>query len=493
MTGPHRTRSALPLTAWEPRFHITAERNWLNDPNGPIHRNGRYHLFFQENPAAPFWGPPHWGHVSSTDLVTWRRHPRALSPDPHGPDADGCWSGCVRDIDGVPTAYYTGVTGDGDARVESVCRATGSPDLTNWTKDPGNPLVPGAPTANGTGYHRDPYLWRDTKGWHMLLGSGTRGEEAHGTVLVYHSPDATRWTYGGVFFAPPAGLDAPGGLGQHWECPQLLEFDGTWALVLSIQKPGTDRPLSHVVYVVGDLDPDTYRFHPRATGLLDSGDAFYAPAVTTDLSGRTLLWGWAQEDLPPERQQHLHKAGALTLPRQLTLSDDRIESRPPRELSGLREPNVTELADRTSVPDPNPARTVPAHAEISATGLGTRGPARLHLTHTDSVTSLTLSVDPDRRSFQLRTRQDSGTRQYEALLPHRADGDLVLYLDGSLIEAYYGGTAITTRCYPQTTGPWRTSHSDLDADVSRGLFIRPLQDAVITSPDEREGEAADVT
>ncbi|MYU14509.1 hypothetical protein GTZ78_28470 [Streptomyces sp. SID8361] len=491
MSGPHGAAPTLPLAAWEPRYHITAERNWLNDPNGPIHWNGRYHLFFQENPAAPVWGPPHWGHVSSTDLITWQRHPRALSPAPHGPDADGCWSGCIRDIDGTPTAYYTGVTGDGDARVESICRATGSPDLAAWTKDPGNPLVPGAPTPDGTGYHRDPYLWRDTQGWHLLIGSGTRGDEPHGTVLVYHSPDATQWTYGGVFFAPPPELNAPGGLGQHWECPQLLQFHDAWVLILSIQVPDADRPLSHVVYLVGDLDTDTYRFRARASGLLDAGDAFYAPAVTTDQFARHLLWGWAQEDLPPEQQQHLRKAGALTLPRQLTLSGDRLESKLPHELSGSRQP-VSESADGTSEPGPNPARPVPAHAEISATDLGTKGPARLHLSHTDGLTALALSVDPARRSFHLRTRQESGTRQYEAVLPHGADGELTLYLDGSLVEAYYGGTAITTRCYPQATGSWHISHLSPDA-ASRGLVIRPLHDSLIAATGERARGATDVT
>lgn len=58
-----------------PRYHVTAERNWMNDPNGPIHHEGRWHLFFQANPEGPEWGPPSWGHVSSTDLARWERHP----------------------------------------------------------------------------------------------------------------------------------------------------------------------------------------------------------------------------------------------------------------------------------------------------------------------------------------------------------------------------------------------------------------------------------
>lgn len=94
-----------PRPEWTPRYHVTSERNWMNDPNGPIHWQGTYHLFFQANPDAPVWGPPQWGHVSSEDLITWHRHPLALEPSPDGPDRDGCWSGCTRVVDGRPVIY----------------------------------------------------------------------------------------------------------------------------------------------------------------------------------------------------------------------------------------------------------------------------------------------------------------------------------------------------------------------------------------------------
>jgi beta-fructofuranosidase len=76
--GPESEADATPpFGAWEPRLHVTGTSNWINDPNGPVHWNGVYHLFFQANPAAPRWGRPQWGHVSSDDLVRWRRHPTA--------------------------------------------------------------------------------------------------------------------------------------------------------------------------------------------------------------------------------------------------------------------------------------------------------------------------------------------------------------------------------------------------------------------------------
>lgn len=64
-----------------PKFHIAAESGWINDPNGLIYINGYYHFFFQHYPYAPKWGPMHWGHVISKDLVHWEHLPIALYPD----------------------------------------------------------------------------------------------------------------------------------------------------------------------------------------------------------------------------------------------------------------------------------------------------------------------------------------------------------------------------------------------------------------------------
>ena len=33
-----------------PQYHYLPAANWMNDPNGVIQWNGRYHLFYQYNP-----------------------------------------------------------------------------------------------------------------------------------------------------------------------------------------------------------------------------------------------------------------------------------------------------------------------------------------------------------------------------------------------------------------------------------------------------------
>ncbi|MBL9165589.1 MAG: glycoside hydrolase family 32 protein [Planctomycetaceae bacterium] len=63
-----------------PQFHFTADKNWLNDPNGMVFDGQKYHLFFQHNPLAPVWGNMTWGHATSPDMVHWTQQDHALVP-----------------------------------------------------------------------------------------------------------------------------------------------------------------------------------------------------------------------------------------------------------------------------------------------------------------------------------------------------------------------------------------------------------------------------
>ena len=61
-----------------PQFHFSAQKNWINDPNGLVYYEGEYHLFFQHNPESVVWNNMTWGHAVSTDLVHWKQLEHAL-------------------------------------------------------------------------------------------------------------------------------------------------------------------------------------------------------------------------------------------------------------------------------------------------------------------------------------------------------------------------------------------------------------------------------
>ena len=95
--------------AERPAYHLTPYTGWMNDPNGFSFYQGNYHLFYQYYPYDTIWGPMHWGHAVSTDLLHWDYLPAALAPDSPC-DKDGCFSGSAAQLpDGRQLLLYTSV------------------------------------------------------------------------------------------------------------------------------------------------------------------------------------------------------------------------------------------------------------------------------------------------------------------------------------------------------------------------------------------------
>lgn len=82
--GTRETAGQLTTEAFRSQYHFTPLAGWMNDPNGMVYYEGEYHLFYQHYPDSTVWGPMHWGHAVSKDLLHWKHLPIALYPDKFG-------------------------------------------------------------------------------------------------------------------------------------------------------------------------------------------------------------------------------------------------------------------------------------------------------------------------------------------------------------------------------------------------------------------------
>lgn len=388
-----------------PVLHGRPPTGWLNDPNGCSRIDGVWHVFYQHNPHAPVHRDIHWGHMSSPDLLRWTTEPIALAPRPGGPDAGGCWSGCLVDDDGVPTAVFTGI--DDQGRPSTVL-ARSDRELRTFTRD--EPPVAGLPRNPALTDVRDPFVFTAGGRRWALQGAGAPG--GVGEVLLYGCDDLTRWEEVGTLLRADHPVVAGVADADIWECPSLVRIGDDWVLLVSLwHSVDGQHSLDSVSWVLGDLDAEgdaPPSFAPRAAGRFDQGDAFYA-AQALAVDDRVLVWGWSWEtDRGSARLAAAPWQGVLTFPRELGVDGDRVVARPAAELVGLRQGE----ADLTDLPAAFEVVAEPAAA--------------------------------------VRLELDGVACWPEGLLVSR------VFVDGSLIEVFCGdGTTLTTRAYPGEGSRWR--------------------------------------
>jgi beta-fructofuranosidase len=291
-----------------PTFHFLPPMNWMNDPNGLIQWKGVYHLFYQHNPYEAKWGPMHWGHASSTDLLHWKHHPLALEPSPDSPDEDGCWSGVTVVHEDLPVVIYSGNSKVG----QRCCLATSADDLQTLDKDARSPVIPDLPIEYNIDEYRDHCVWREGDVWNQLIGA--RIKDAGGTVLLYRSYNLIDWTFvgpiltGGTYSVDPLPKNA------MWECPDLIPMADKHLLVVSIL---TDSP-QHTGYFLGVYEDG--KFIPESYQRIDYGDwEYYAPQSFITEAGERITFGWIQEARSIDWQLEAGWSGVLSLPRQFSL------------------------------------------------------------------------------------------------------------------------------------------------------------------------------
>lgn len=261
------------------QYHFSVKQGWTNDPNGMVYYNGEYHLFHQFYFGIN-WGPMHWGHSISKDLIHWEEQPITFYPDEYGTMFSGSavidennTSGLFVDENGVKTAdggLVAVITADGHG--ERVILAY-SKDGRNWKKHEGvvknwteDPLYDRA--------FRDPKVFRYQNKWFLVI--------AGGPFRIYSSDNLIDWqvesTYSDQHFECPDFFPLPvanGELGEHrwvlskggvhYRVGDFRQVDGKWRFIPDSQYEGSGTTNDGIMnfgndayatqtYYVGDFD-----------------------------------------------------------------------------------------------------------------------------------------------------------------------------------------------------------------------------------------------
>ncbi len=311
----------------------------MNDPNGFSYYNGLFHMFYQYHPYNAVWGPMHWGHAVSKDLLRWEYKPVALAPDEFY-DSFGCFSGtAIEDEDGNHFLIYTGVMSrtqaDGTKKeYQQQCVAIG--DGENYTKYESNPVISTSQIPEGFSVldFRDPKIWKGTDGDYRCI-IGAKDKDDKGQILQYRSKDGFHWRFVNVF----VGND--GNYGKMWECPDFFLLDGKAVVIVNPQNMLAEgfeyNNGNNTLCIIGDYDEGTDTFIPQICHSIDYGIDFYAPETAEGSDGRRILIGWMQNwDNSSEHDIHDPYFGQMSLPREIRIIDDRLYQFPIKELEALR-------------------------------------------------------------------------------------------------------------------------------------------------------------
>ena len=322
-----------------PDFHLTPRTGWMNDPNGFSYYKGQYHMFYQYYPYATQWGPMHWGHAVSTDLLHWEYLPAALAPDEFY-DKDGCFSGSAITLpDGRHLLMYTGVVQErlkngGVCDVQTQCLAVG--DGIDYEKYEKNPVIDERDLPEGSSRidFRDPKIWREEDGSYRCV-IGNRPADGSGQILLFTSPDGFEWKFKNVLIANKNRY------GRMWECPDFFPLDGKWVLLTSPQDMLPQGFEYHngdgTLCLIGELDKQTDTFTHEHDQAIDYGIDFYAPQTILTQDGRRVMIGWMQNwDTCNTKGYEAPWFGQMSVPRELSIRNGRLYQAPVRELEQMR-------------------------------------------------------------------------------------------------------------------------------------------------------------
>lgn len=468
-------------------YHFSPQKNWMNDPNGMVYFKGEYHLFYQHHPFGTTWGPMHWGHAVSKDLVSWEELPIALAPDERGTIFSGSavvdWNNSSGFFDEGPglVAIFTHHHDAPGAQqmIQYQSLAYSKDEGRTWTKYEGNPVL-----------SHDSYIdFRDPKVfWHELSSQWVMIVACGQTVCLYRSSNLIEWVFASEFGE---------GIGFHdgvWECPDLFPLttednEIRWVMLVSIGDDSAFVEGSRTQYFIGDFDGTAFIPDKRSKGdvrWLDYGRDNYAGVSWSDIpaaDGRRLFIGWMSNwkyaNLTPTDSWR----GAMTLVRELKLEmlegEVMVTQQPIREIEkyrhevlSLRDIAVDEAAVRLAAVRLENFEILVRFDPTSSLGLKVRaGLGQETLVGWDARLS---EVYVDRsRSGQADFHKDFPGKHAAPLKTPGSMLELRIFVDRSSVELFAdrGQAVITDLIYPDAASMGITVFADDNRKVIESLHI----------------------
>ncbi|SHK28130.1 glycoside hydrolase family 32 protein [Hymenobacter psychrotolerans] len=470
---------------YRPAYHFSPAKMWMNDPNGMVYLNGTYHLFFQHHPDGMEWGPMHWGHATSKDLVTWQEQPIALYPDSLG------WI-----FSGSAVIDKDNTAGFGQNAMVAIFTHHSSPEekkKTNkhqyqslaysldegktWKKYDGNPVLPNP----GIQDFRDPKVsWNEVaKKWVMTLATKDR-------ITFYSSANLKDWTKLSEFGEK---LGAHGGV---WECPDLfpMTLNGKthWVLLVSIN-PGGPNGGSATQYFVGQFDGKTFTPATTTQKWVDWGKDNYAGVTWAGTGARKIFLGWMSNWEYANQVPTSPWRNATTVPRDLALkqvgSEIYLTSTPVKEVAKLAQAGQT-LSNLAVKSELSLTDKIPNLAQQFQLKMNTRQLQDFALVLGNAKgEELVIGYDKQANHYYI-DRSKAGQMAFSDKFAGRHPGprvatgpaaDLTLLFDAASVEVFADGglTTMTELCFP--TQPYTTlklkSSSGLSVDALTYTPLKP--------------------
>lgn len=304
------------------QFHFTPPHGWMNDPNGMVYYEGEYHLFYQYYPDSTVWGPMHWGHAISNDLVHWEHLPIALYPDSLGyifsgsavvdwKNTSGLGSEETPPLIAIYTYHDARAADKGEIDYQAQGIAFSLDKGRTWEKYEQNPVLPNP----GIQDFRDPKV-----SWHEKSNQWVMALAVKDHIEFYASTDLKKWSKLSEFGK------TTGAHGGVWECPDLFPIldengDTKWVLFVSIN-PGGPQKGSATQYFIGDFNGQTFTSQDTVTRWIDYGADNYAGVTWSDVlaeDGRRLFLGWMSNWLYGQVVPTDMWRSAMTIPREVSL------------------------------------------------------------------------------------------------------------------------------------------------------------------------------